>query len=151
MCQNLTHSLRLGDPRLRGAEKALKTTGKERENCGKRPGGITGKGFLPGRSGNPKGRPRTAKFSDAARQLAEEIGQSGKTGAEQLAEHCFRRALKGSLRHAELFLNYTEGKPRQAVELSGPNAGAIRFQNMTDEDLDVRLRELLQKYQEIKS
>jgi len=95
-----------------------KTTGKQRE---KRPGGITGKGFLPGPSGNPQGRPRTAKFSDAARRLTEEIGQNGKTGAEQLAEHCFRCALKGSARHAELFLAYTEGKPKQCVELSGPN------------------------------
>jgi hypothetical protein len=129
----------------------MKTTAKQRENYGERPGGITGKGFLPGHSGNPKGRPRTAKFSDAARQLAAEIGKGGQTGAEQLAEHCFRRALKGSARHAELFLNYTEGKPRQAVELSGPNAGAIRFQNMTDEELDERLKELLKKYQESKS
>jgi hypothetical protein len=97
------------------------------------------------------GRPRTAKFSDAARRLAEEIGRGGKTGAQQLAEHCFRRALKGSARHAELFLNYSEGKPRQAVELSGPDAGAIRFQNMTDEALNERLQELLKKYEESKS
>jgi hypothetical protein len=102
-----------------------KTTAKQRENYGERPEGMTGKGFLPGHSGNPQGRPRTAKFSDAARQLAAEIGKGVQTGADQLAEYCFRRALKGSARHVELFLNYTEGKPRQAVELSGPNAGAI--------------------------
>lgn len=51
----------------------LKTTAKQRENCGTRPEGIRGKGFLPGRSGNPQGRPRTAKFSDAARRLAEPL------------------------------------------------------------------------------
>jgi hypothetical protein len=48
------------------------------------------------------------------------IGQNGRTGAEQLAEHCFRRALKGSARHAELFLNYTEGKPKQGVRHGKP-------------------------------
>ena len=125
-----------------------KTTAKQRENCEKRPGGITGKGFLPGSSGNPLGRPRTAKFSDAARQLAEEIGPNGMTGAEQLAEHCLRRALKGSVRHAELFLNYTEGKPKQGVEISGPNGDAMKFENMSEADLDARLKELLEKYEQ---
>ena len=79
--------------------------------------------------------------------MSEEIGQDGRTGAEQLAEHCFRRALKGSARHAELFLNYTEGKPKQGVELSGPNGDAMKFENMSDAELDTRLKERLEKYQ----
>jgi hypothetical protein len=133
--------------KARQPEFGMKTTVKQRENCGKRPGGITGKGFLPGSSGNPQGRPRTAKFSDAARRLAEEIGQDGTTGAEQLAEHCLCQALKGSARHAELFLNYTEGKPKQGVELSGPNGDAMKFENMSEAELDARLKELLEKYQ----
>ena len=112
------------------------TTRKQRE---KRPGGITGKGFRPGVSGNPKGRPRSASFSEAARRLAEEIGQNDKTGAEQLAEHCFRLALKGSIRHLALFLHYLEGRPRQAVELSSHN----RYENMTDQELNERLTQLL--------
>jgi hypothetical protein len=99
---------------------------------------------------NPQGRPRTAKFSEACRRLAEEIGQNGTTGAEQLAEYCFRRALKGSARHAELFLNYTDGKPKQGVELSGPNGDAMKFENMREAELDARLKALLEKYQEEK-
>jgi Family of unknown function (DUF5681) len=125
----------------------MKTTAKQREDIGVRPGGITGKGFLPGQSGNPQGRPRTAKFSEACRRLSEEIGQNGRTGAEQLAEYCFRRALKGSARHAELFLNYTEGKPKQGVELSGPNNDAMKFENMSEPELNTRLKELLEKFQ----
>jgi len=128
----------------------MKTTAKQREDCGKQPGGITGKGFLPGRSARPLGRPRTAKFSDAAGRLAEEIGQNGTTGAGQLAEHCFRQALKGSARHAELFLAYTEGKPKQDVELSGPNGDAMKFENMSEAELDPRLKALLEKYQQEK-
>jgi hypothetical protein len=127
-----------------------KTTPKQREHCEKRPGGITGKGFLPGSSGNPLGRPRTAKFSEAARRLAEEIGQNGRTGAEELAEYCFHRALKGSVRHAELFLHYTEGKPKQGVELSGPNGDAMKFEDMSDAEIDTRLKALLEKYQQEK-
>jgi hypothetical protein len=119
-----------------------KTTAKQRK---KRLGGITGKGFLPGRSGNPNGRPRTAKFSEAARQLASEIGSSGFTGAEELAQYCLRRALKGSARHAELFLNYAEGKPKQGLEVSGLEGEPVRFLDFTREQIDTRINELLEK------
>jgi hypothetical protein len=105
--------------------------------------------FKAGNPGGP-GRPRSAKFSDAARRLAEEIGPNGKTGAEQLAEHCFRQALKGSARHAELFMAYTEGKPKQGVELSGPDGSAMRFENMSEAEIDARLKALLEKYREEK-
>jgi Family of unknown function (DUF5681) len=124
---------------------ALKTADKQRE---KLPGGITGKGFMPGQSGNPGGRPRTAKFSDAVRQLSAELGSKGKTGAEQLAENCFKRALKGSARHAELFLSYAEGRPKQGVELSGLDGAAIRFEGLSEAEMEVRLNELIQKYQQ---
>jgi hypothetical protein len=119
-----------------------KTTAKQRK---KRLGGITGKGFLPGRSGNPNGRPRTAKFSEAARELIAEIGSAGRTGAEELAQYCFRRALKGSARHAELLLNYSEGKPKQGLELSGSEAEPIRFLSLTWEQIEARVNELLEK------
>src|SRR5260370_34654231 len=123
----------------------MKTTEKQRRSGGKQLGGITGKGFLPGQSGNRQGRPRTGKFSEACRRLAAEIGKQGMTGAEQLAEHCFRRALKGSARHAELFLNYSEGKPKQGLELSGPNDEPIGFLNLTRGQVDARANELLGK------
>jgi len=123
-----------------------KTTGKQRE---KRAGGVTGKGFQPGVSGNPNGRPRTAKFSEAARQLLAEIdAKSGETNAESLVRHCFKRAMHGSARHLELLLAYVEGKPKQGVELSGLDGGAMKFENMSDAELDTRLKDLLEKYQQ---
>jgi hypothetical protein len=129
-----------------GLMDAPKTTVKQRE---KRAGGVTGKGFQPGVSGNPNGRPRTAKFSEAARQLLAEIdAKSGETNAESLVRHCFKRAMHGSARHLEMLLAYVEGKPKQGVELSGPNGGAMRFENMTDAELDARLEELQRKYRE---
>ena len=38
--------------------------------------------------------PRTAKFSEACRRLAEVVGPGGLTKAEELAAYCYRRALK---------------------------------------------------------
>jgi Family of unknown function (DUF5681) len=123
-----------------------KTTGKQRE---KRAGGVTGKGFQPGVSGNPSGRPRTAKFSEAARQLLAEIdGRTGETNAECLVRHCFKKAMHGSPRHLEMLLAYVEGRPKQGVELSGPDGGAMKFENMSDAELDTRLKDLLEKYQQ---
>ena len=100
------------------------------------------------KAGNPGGgRPRTAKFAEAARQIAAEIGTKGLTGAQRLAEYCFQRGLKGSARHAEMFLGYAEGRPTYAVELSGPDGGAMKFENMGEAEIDARLKELLEKYQ----
>ena len=125
-----------------------KTTGKQRE---KRAGGVTGKGFQPGVSGNPNGRPRTAKFSEAARGLLAEIdARTGETNAECLVRHCFKKAKQGSPRHLELLLAYVEGRPKQGVELSGPDGGAMRFENMSDVEIDARLNALMEKYREEK-
>jgi hypothetical protein len=107
--------------------------------------------FKVGNPGGP-GRPRTARFSDAARQLlAETDARTGETNAEYLVRHCFRMAKGGSVRHLELLLAYVEGRPKQGVELSGPDGGAMKFENMSEAEIDARLKELLEKYQLEKS
>jgi hypothetical protein len=47
------------------------------------------------------------------------------TRAEELAEYCFSRTMKGSVRHAELFLNYTEGRPRHRTRMIVPTATRV--------------------------
>ncbi len=42
------------------------------ESTGKQIGGITGKGFLPGQSGNPGGRPKRPYLTDATEEMLEE-------------------------------------------------------------------------------
>jgi hypothetical protein len=126
----------------------------------RRKNGVGFKGTIPDvgkatqfKAGNPggPGRPKTAKFADAARHLSAEVRKKGKreiTGAQELAEVCFERAIDGSARHAEIFLNYSEGKPHQAIALSVPDGFAMRFENMTAAEIDARLEELLRKFQE---
>lgn len=75
-----------------------------------------------GQSGNPKGRPKTTKFSEACREIAAEIDpRSGETRAQALARKCYERAMKdrGDTKSAEIFLHYCEGRPPQSITLSG--------------------------------
>ena len=120
-----------------------KTTDKQRD---KLPGGITGKGFLPGQCGNPSGRPRTAKFSEIARDvLAEEDPKTRQKMAERLVRAAVTRALAGSTRHLELILSYAEGRPRQHFDVSGSVANPLA--SLSDEELALRIEKLHKKLQ----
>jgi hypothetical protein len=103
--------------------------------------------FKPGQSGNPDGRPRTAKFNEAAREISEEVDKKGKSGAERLALYCFKRALRGSTRHLQLFLAYALGRPRQIVEVTGPDGQPIAFKamNLSRDEVHARILELIGK------
>ena len=103
--------------------------------------------FKPGQSGNPAGRPRTGKFNEAAREIAAEIDKKGNSGAERLAKYCFKRALRGSTRHLSIFLAYALGRPKQIVEVSGPDGQPVAFKamNMSRDEVEARVAELVKK------
>ena len=72
--------------------------------------------WKPGQSGNPGGRPRTAKLSEACRaKLASIIpgDARGRTHAEAIADELARRALKGDIRAAQELADRAEGRPGQ--------------------------------------
>jgi uncharacterized protein DUF5681 len=117
---------------------------KSSETVGKQPKNLIGKSkpWKPGQSGNPKGRPRSAKFSEAMRELLKEVGDDGQTGAEKLAAVAMKKALSGSPRHLELAMAYVEGRPKQGIELSGPDGSALQFVDTSTEALLQKLVEM---------
>lgn len=84
--------------------------------------------WRPGESGNPGGRPRTAHYAAATRELLS--GRSRKppadwgpekdwTNAQHAAYEDFKSWLAGDAQAAGRFLDRAEGRPSQALELVG--------------------------------
>jgi hypothetical protein len=70
--------------------------------------------FKPGQSGNPGGRPRTAKLSEACRaKLASPIpgDPESRSYAEAIADKLAQLALKGDIRAAQELADRAEGRP----------------------------------------
>ena len=98
-----------------------KTTAKKRtsvakqpDSNGKIPGGVTGKGFMPGQSGNPGGRP---KKGSAIADILNEIGSetvelNGQTitKREAVLRKVYAEAVKGNNWAVQFIADRTEGK-----------------------------------------
>ena len=74
-------------------------------------GGITGKGWKPGESGNPKGRPpKVRTIPDILRKIGEEEGtQDGKSKLDVIMYKVFQFALEGKPWAVQFIADRTEG------------------------------------------
>src|SRR4029077_13452578 len=114
----------------------MENNSKQRE--GKQLGDITGRGFLPGQSGNPKGRPHTKGLLTALRNKVSEVDANGQTIESRLVEVLVSEALDGKNRLAavEIILDRLEGRSRQRLEVADVTA---QLRDKSDDELQFHL------------
>ena len=100
---------------------------KTTKSNGKMPGGITGKGWKPGVSGNPNGRPKGVQsIPDILRKIGEEEGTvEGLNKLEVVLRMVFGFAVEGKSWAVQFIADRTEGR---AIE---------RTQNLSDKPIQV--------------
>ncbi len=83
-------------------------------------GGITGRGFLPGQSGNPRGRPHTKGLLTALRNKVAEVSADGRTIEAQIVEVLVSEALGGKNRllAVETIFDRLEGRAHQQIQVA---------------------------------
>lgn len=77
----------------------------------KKSGGITGKGFKPGQSGNPSGRPKTKKIIETLKEISKEPYKNSESKLEYICNLVIDNALKGDISWVKLYFERLEGKP----------------------------------------
>ncbi len=99
--------------------KELKTDGKQTAKGKFSPGNKIGKQFPPGVSGNPSGRPKLTKLTEALREQLAEINPDApeETVAEQIARALISEAKTGNVQAVREIADRTEGRPKQAIDL----------------------------------
>ena len=97
-----------------------KTLKNNIENNEKMPGGITGKGFMPGKSGNPNGRPKKGTaIADILNDIGlERIIVNGEeiTKREAVMRKVYAEAAKGQSWAIHFIADRTEGKAVERIE-----------------------------------
>lgn len=83
----------------------------------KKVGGITGKGFLPGQSGNPGGKPKTKPITEIYERL---LADGANVAAiEETVKTILRKSGMGAVLQLKEMAERTEGKVSQKVEVDG--------------------------------
>ena len=108
-------------------------------------GGVTGKGFLPGQSGNPGGRPK-----GLARRVRELVGEDGEAIVQFLVEtmHDSSARRRDRLEAARLLADRGWGRPAQALEIELELANqqpALDVRRLSSEDRETMIS-ILERY-----
>jgi hypothetical protein len=100
-------------------ENSQKTNGQQTADGKFAPNNKIGNRFQKGVSGNPSGRQKLTKLTDALRQQISETNPDAddQTVAEQIAQTLIRLAISGDVQAIKEIGDRTEGKPKQAIDL----------------------------------
>jgi len=100
-------------------ENLTKTNGKQTADGKFPPKNKIGNRFPKGQSGNPQGRPKLTRLTDALREqlAAANPNAPEETIAEQIARALIREAISGNVQAAREIADRCEGKPMQKVDL----------------------------------
>jgi hypothetical protein len=74
------------------------------------------KPFLPGQSGNPKGRPKSRPITAALKEL---LYKDDSKALRAIAAVAVREALGGDFRYTKEIIDRVEGKALETLEVSG--------------------------------
>jgi len=97
------------------------------------------------RRGNPAGRSKNYVLTDIMNAIGNEVDpKTGKTYFQVAAEAMPSKAFRGDVQAFREIADRVEGKPRQRLELSGPDGSQIPI-GTSIEDLDRRIEELLRR------
>jgi len=79
-------------------------------------GGITGKGWVKGQSGNPKGRPKSEfALNEHIRTIANAKTKGKKTMLEAVVHKVYKEALNGNMTATNFLADRILGKPAQTL------------------------------------
>lgn len=100
-------------------ENLTKTNTKQTQKNKFPPGNTIGNRFKKGETGNPNGRPKLTKLTDALREQLAETNPDApeETVAEQIARALISEAKTGNVQAIREIADRTEGKPKQAIDL----------------------------------
>jgi len=111
----------------------MRSVNKQRVN--KKLGGVTGKGFMPGQSGNPNGRPPKNKcITSLVKELLELDAGKGKTHGQLVAEAMVTLAketrFKGNVSAIKELLDRVEGPV--TLQIGGDADSPVKVLVMTE-------------------
>jgi hypothetical protein len=100
-------------------ENSQKTNGQQTADGKFAPKNKIGNRFPKGVSGNPSGRQKLTRLTDALRQQIAETNPDAddQTVAEQIAQTLIKLAISGDVQAIKEIGDRTEGKPKQSLDL----------------------------------
>lgn len=114
--------------------KKKKVVKQPKNNDKKLKGGVTGKGWVKGTSGNPNGRPKNEfALNEHIKTLANTpVGKSKKSMLEAVVHRVYQEALDGNMTAVNFLADRILGKPNQSIGIKDTTDEPIKVFNFDE-------------------